>query len=144
MDGAHEPFLELWVLRRVGMAQAHSHPRDLTKTWKEFLACHLAPAIERMLEGDPLIPAYDELETVLSQKGHDYEGNSWIVMEQLEVEKVDRCWPEVGKAAVQPLTRFLTRESKERVSTPGSRSSLSGRRRSQSHTSEHPLTNGRR
>lgn len=28
-----------------------SHPRELTSTQKEFLGCHLGPAIERMLEG---------------------------------------------------------------------------------------------
>ena len=95
-----------------------SHPRELTSTQKEFLGCHLGPAIERMLEGEPLIPAYDQLEQVLSMKGQDYEGNTWVVMEQLEATKVTRCWPEEGKAAVQPLERFLQGWTKELVEMP--------------------------
>lgn len=95
-----------------------SHPRGLTATQKDFLASHLGPAIERMLEGEPLIPAHDELEQVLSQKGQDYEGHTWVVMEQLDAAKVSRCWPEVGKAAVQPLEKFLQGRTKELIEAP--------------------------
>eukprot|EP00435_Cladocopium_sp_Y103_P055568 s172_g18.t1 len=95
-----------------------AHPRELTASQKEFLGCHLCPAIERMLEGDPLIPSYSELETLLSQKGQDYEGNTWVVMEQLEATKVARCWPEKGKASVQPLQKFLKGETRELIEAP--------------------------
>eukprot|EP00435_Cladocopium_sp_Y103_P057368 s863_g19.t1 len=93
-----------------------SHPRELTASQKEFLGCHLCPAIERMLEGDPLIPEHSELEEILSQKGQDYE--TWVVMEQLESAKVTRCWPEKGRASVQPLLKFLKGQARELVEAP--------------------------
>jgi hypothetical protein len=79
---------------------------------------HLLPAVERMLEGSPVLPSLQELETSLSAKGQDYEGNTWVVMEQLQADKVTRCWPEKGKASVQPLVKFLRGETKDQVEVP--------------------------
>ena len=39
-------------------------------------------------------------------------------MEQLEAEKVARCWPEKGRAAVQPLVKFLKGDTMEQVEAP--------------------------
>ena len=110
--------LNFWYCAGWDRADHLEHPRELTGSQKDFLLYHLIPAVERMLEGDPRIPRPKELEKLLSQKGQDYEGNSWVVMEQLESEKVVKCWPEKGKAAVQPLTRFLEGETKALVESP--------------------------
>ena len=96
------------------------HSRDLTGGQKDFILHHLLPAVERMLEGEPVLPSRDELDKILASKGQDYDGHSWVVMEQLESEKVIQCWPDVGKAAVQPIARFLTGETKDQIERPRS------------------------
>ena len=94
------------------------HPRELTESQKDMVFLHLKPAVERMLEGAPELPTLKELEKVLSQKGQDYQGNSWVKMEELDCNKVVQCWPDPGKAAVQPLARFLTGETLRQVEKP--------------------------
>ena len=110
--------LNFWYCTGWDRPSHTEHPRGLTASQKDFLVMHLLPAVERMLEGSPVLPSLQELETSLSAKGQDYEGNTWVVMEQLQADKVTRCWPEKGKASVQPLVKFLRGETKDQVEVP--------------------------
>ena len=118
MDGILRLILNFWYCGGWETPSALEHPRELTGSQKDFLSMHLLPALERVVEGDPIIPKFKDLERLLSQKGQDYQGNSWVVMEELQCDKVVRCWPEPGAAAVQPLTRFLDGETKLTVDVP--------------------------
>jgi hypothetical protein len=109
--------LNFWYCAGWDRADHLEHPRELTGSQKDFLLYHLIPAVERMLEGDPRIPRPKELEKLLSQKGQDYEGNSWVVMEQLESEKVVKCWPEKAKQPCSPSQGFW-REKQRRWWSP--------------------------
>ena len=110
--------LNFWYCTGWERASHLEHPRELIGSQKDFLVCHLTPALQRMLEGEPIVPSMRDLEKTLAAKGQDYEGNTWVVMEQLEAEKVVACWPEAGKAAVQPLVNFLQGETKTLIETP--------------------------
>ena len=71
--------LNFWYCAGWDRASHLEHPRELTGSQKDFLLYHLVPAVERLLEDDPRVPRPKELEKLLSQKGQDYEGNSWVV-----------------------------------------------------------------
>eukprot|EP00435_Cladocopium_sp_Y103_P017142 s2265_g4.t1 len=94
------------------------HPRELTGSQKDFILYHLGPALDRMLEGNPTVPPAEELDKILSAKGQDYDGHTWVVMEELDAAKILPCWPDKGKAAVQPIIRFLSGETLAQVEKP--------------------------
>ena len=94
------------------------HSYELTKSQEKMLVDQIIPAVQRLLEEEYTIPPMKGLASMLEKKGQDYEGNSWVVMETLEADKVAACWPEPGKAAVQPLTKFLKGTTKEAVEAP--------------------------
>ena len=94
------------------------HSDVLGEKQKWLLERHLKPAVERMVGADPVLPSPEEIKRDLDRKGHDYEGGSYVVMEDLEVEKVIECWPTSEQAAVAPLEDFLEGVTKLQISTP--------------------------
>eukprot|EP00435_Cladocopium_sp_Y103_P027386 s51_g6.t1 len=94
------------------------HPEELTKKQRLMLDVHLRPAVERMLDEDTAIPVPEEIKRDLDKKGHDYEGGSYVIMEELEVDKVVECWPAADQAAVAPLEEFLEGDTRLQVLTP--------------------------
>ena len=95
------------------------HSPTITIQQKQLLWDHLLPAVRRMCEGNPVLPSRKKIKEELRKKGYGYDGSSWVVMEDLEAEKVIPCWPTEGDAAVQPLVNFLDGRAKEMVETPG-------------------------
>ena len=94
------------------------HPSQLTAKQQQMLRTHLVPAIERLLEGRPYLPSKQELSAEMDKKGQGYDGSTWVVMEQLEAEKVLPCWPDRGQAAVQPIAAFLKGISRDLLEAP--------------------------
>lgn len=94
------------------------HSDILGEKQKWLLEKHLKPAVERMVGADPVLPSPEEIKRDLDRKGHDYEGGSYVVMEDLEVEKVVECWPTSEQAAVAPLEDFLEGVTKLQITTP--------------------------
>ena len=83
------------------------HSKELSDRQVRILDTHLAPAVERMIGSNPKVPTREEIKKELDKKHHDYEGGSYVVMEELEVSKVVECWPSSDEAAVAPLEDFL-------------------------------------
>eukprot|EP00438_Fugacium_kawagutii_P013458 Skav231262 [mRNA] locus=scaffold2436:51122:57163:+ [translate_table: standard] len=110
--------LNFWYCTGWDRSSSVEHEGKLNFGQLRFLEFHLVPAIRRMTEGNPTLPPAEELERTLSMKGQDYEGNTWVVMEELDSEKVIPCWPQKEAAAVQPITRFLTGETKRLIEEP--------------------------
>ena len=54
----------------------------------------------------------------LHKMGHDYEGSSFVVMEELDFDKVVACWPQREQAAVAPLEDFLSGATLEQLKKP--------------------------
>ena len=94
------------------------HAGELSERQLRILETHLAPAVERMIRENPKVPSRDEIKKELDKKHHDYEGGSYVVMEDLEVSKVVECWPSANEAAVAPLEDFLEGETRLQVMTP--------------------------
>ena len=94
------------------------HSAELSEKQKALLANHLKPALDRMIGEDPVLPKAEEIQRELDRKHHEYEGGSYVVMEDLDVDKVVECWPAEGQAAVAPLEDFLEGETKMQVLTP--------------------------
>ena len=94
------------------------HSADLSPKQRSLLDDHIRPAIDRMLEGDPKLAPPEEVKSELSRKGHDYDGGTYTVMEELDFEKVISCWPTADQAAVAPLEEFLEGETKRLIQTP--------------------------
>ena len=94
------------------------HAGELSERQLRILETHLAPAVERMIGENPKVPSRDEIKKELDKKHHDYEGGSYVVMEDLEVSKVVECWPSANEAAVAPLEDFLEGETRLQVMTP--------------------------
>ena len=99
-------------------ATSLNHSQELTAAQRKLLEDHIFPGIARMVETNPVIPHIDGIVKDLSRKGMDYDGGSYVVMEDLEVEKVIACWPTKDAAAVQPITRFVTGITKEALEKP--------------------------
>lgn len=76
----------------------------------------IIPAIERMIGDNPLVPSVEEIKEELERKGQDYDGSTWVVMENLE--QVLACWPEKTHAAVAPIEDFLTGDWRAQVLKP--------------------------
>ena len=94
------------------------HPSELTSAQKNFVANRVYPAVQNMILRNVKLPKVDEVLKELHRKGQDYDGTSWVQMEELEYEKVVACWPGREAAAVQPITRFLEGETLKAVETP--------------------------
>ena len=94
------------------------HSEVLSEKQKSLLADHLQPAVERFLEGNPTLPAQDVIEKELKRKGQDYDGSTYVVMEELDAGKVVECWPSASQAAIAPLQDFLEGETLRQVQTP--------------------------
>ena len=61
------------------------HSRELSPSQRAMVVGHIKPAVERMLVGDPSLPS-----------GYGYDVSTWVVMEQIEAEKVmePHEWPD--------------------------------------------------
>ena len=94
------------------------HPTTLTKIQERMALDHLCPAVKRLLEGDPDLVAMKEVRSELDRKGHDYDGSTWVKMEELNFEKVISCWPSKEQAAVAPVTKFVTGDTLEQIKNP--------------------------
>ena len=99
-------------------ATSLGHSAELSTMQKELLEKHIFPAVTRMLEGNPVIPHKEDILKELSKKGTDYEGSTYVVMEDLDAEKAVACWPRKEAAAVQPLTKFVKGATKEALEAP--------------------------
>ena len=69
------------------------HPKTLSPIQEKMALEHLCPAVSRLLEGDPDLMDMKEVRAELDRKGHDYDGSTWVKMEELNFEKVISCWP---------------------------------------------------
>ena len=101
-----------------GSAKYLRHPRKLTAHQRELVVNHLLPAVCRFAPDDLEMVRSDEVKRELERKGHDGYGGTWVVMENLETEKVVACWPEATHAAVAPIEKFLTGETLEQIKRP--------------------------
>ena len=99
-------------------ATSLGHSAELSTMQKELLDKHIFPAVTRMLEGNPVIPHKEDILKELSKKGMDYEGSTYVVMADLDAEKVVACWPRKEAAAVQPLTKFVKGATKDALEAP--------------------------
>lgn len=59
-----------------------------------------------------------ECESLLSSKRYDYAGRPVEYMEELSYERVIQAWPKKGFAGVQPITKFLSDETKAAIEFP--------------------------
>ncbi len=100
-------------------ARVMEHPEKLTPRQEEAVRKNIIPAIERMIGHDPLVPSIEEIKEELERKGQDYDGSTWVVMEQLDFDQVLACWPDRTHAAVAPIEDFLTGPSREQILRPG-------------------------
>ena len=96
------------------------HSRELSPSQRAMVVGHIKPAVERMLVGDPSLPSKAEVREQLQKKGYGYDGSTWVVMEQIEAEKVIACWPSKEATAVQPITKFVSGQTKALLESPGS------------------------
>lgn len=94
------------------------HSKDLSPIQEKMALEHLCPAVSRLLEGDPNLMDMKEVRSELDRKGHDYDGSTWLKMEELSFEKVISCWPSKEQAAVAPVTNFIKGETLEQVRNP--------------------------
>ena len=110
--------LNFWYCAGWDRASHLEHPRELTGSQKDFLLYHLVPAVERLLEDDPRVPSQKSWKSCCPRRGKIMKETHGLSWEQLESQKVIKCWPEIGKAAVQPLVRFLEGDTKALVESP--------------------------
>lgn len=94
------------------------HPSELTTAQLAFIKERIYPAVKRLTEFNTKLPALEDILKELHRKGQDYDGTSWVQMEELEFEKVVECWPSKEGAAVQPITRLLEGETLKAVESP--------------------------
>ena len=95
-----------------------NHPKELTAVQRRMAHEHLKPAAQRLIGADRELPSREEVKAELERKGHDYDGSSWVKMEDLEYEKILSCWPSKDHAAVAPITKFLEGETLQMVKYP--------------------------
>ena len=79
---------------------------------------HLKPAARRLIGHNLELPSRTEVKGELERKGHDYDGSSWVKMEDLEYEKILSCWPTRDHAAVAPVTKFVEGETLRMIQQP--------------------------
>eukprot|EP00435_Cladocopium_sp_Y103_P035566 s1373_g9.t1 len=94
------------------------HSGELSEKQRFLIYNHLKPAVERLIGGDPNVPSPEDIKAELDKKQHDYEGGSYVVMEELDFDKVIECWPQAAEAAVAPLEEFLEDDTRFQVMTP--------------------------
>ena len=94
------------------------HSSELTTAQLAFIKERIYPAVKRLTEFNTKLPALEDILQELHRKGQDYDGTSWVQMEELEFEKVVECWPSKEGAAVQPITRLLEGETLKAVEAP--------------------------
>ena len=94
------------------------HPKTLTPIQERMAVQHLCPAAERLLENDPDLEDWKAVRAELDRKGHDYDGSTWVKMEDLNFDKVVSCWPGKEQAAVAPVTKFVTGKTLEDICNP--------------------------
>lgn len=95
-----------------------NHPSELTAIQKRMAHEHLKPAARRLIGRNVELPSRTEVKGELEQKGHDYDGSSWVKMEDLEYEKILSCWPTRDHAAVAPITKFVEGETLRMIQQP--------------------------
>ena len=95
------------------------HQDTLSEKQFTLIRDHLAPAVERMIGRDETVLSGEIMTEELARKGHDYDGSSYVVMEDIDKEKVLACWPTASEAAIAPLEDFLEGETRRLVLTPG-------------------------
>ena len=80
----------------------------------------LAQMIDRnIMSGQPL-GTLGEARKLLSSKKFDYAGKPIEYMGELEAWRVEPAWPKRGEAAVQPIEKFLSAETRELLKDPKS------------------------
>ena len=84
---------------------------------QEAMVERILRATRRLLSLDGPLPGVEDLKDLLL-KDVGYSGKAVIFMEELYAEQVVACWPEVGQAAVQNVSKFLTGDSKRLVENP--------------------------
>ena len=94
------------------------HPSELTDAQRTLVKERIYPAVQRLTLRNVKLPSVEEVVKELHRKGQDYDGTSWVQMEELDYEKVVACWPSKEGAAVQPITKFLEGETLKAVETP--------------------------
>eukprot|EP00435_Cladocopium_sp_Y103_P039867 s1146_g10.t1 len=98
--------------------KAYRHSAVLSEKQKEMIMSHLGPALVRLVAGDPKVPDAKVLEKELSKKGQDYDGTTFVVMEELRADDVIECWPTADQAADAPLEDFLEGETRRLIMSP--------------------------
>ena len=94
------------------------HAESLSSKQKVMLENHLIPAVERLVGSNDPLPSVEELEKELAKKGQEYDGTTYVMMEDLETEKVLACWPTKEQAAIAPLEDFLKGDARKQVMSP--------------------------
>lgn len=110
--------LNFWFCTGWEKASNLEHSKSVTQKQKVMLEERLWPSVRRLCEGDPKLPSFDEVIKEMGKKGQDYDSSTWVVMETLETEKVVACWPSRETAAIQPIARYLTGETRRQLECP--------------------------
>ena len=92
-------------------------PAALTTVQKAAIS-HLGRQVTSNIITADTLASYGECEKLLSSKKYDYAGRPVEYMEDLECEKVIQAWPKAGQAGVQPITAFLTEETRALLMDP--------------------------
>lgn len=112
-----------WVLNfqfcsGFGSAKYMRHSKSLSTKQMDLIRSHLEPAVIRAIQKKDALPSIEVVDKELARKGHNYDGTSYVEMEELVPSKVLECWPKRGEAAVARLEDFLDGETKGLVLTP--------------------------
>ena len=110
--------LNFWYCTGWEKPSMMEHVAEITVKQKEMLEGRLWPSVQRLCEGNPMLPTFEQIVKEMGKKGQDYDGSTWVVMETLEVDKVVACWPSRETAAIQPIARYLTGEAKQQLECP--------------------------
>eukprot|EP00438_Fugacium_kawagutii_P025124 Skav230797 [mRNA] locus=scaffold312:158893:163833:+ [translate_table: standard] len=94
------------------------HGEAINKKQMEMIVTHLLPALRRLCGDEIRLPSMEVMEADLARKGHNYDGSSYVVMEEIDPDKVFACWPKKEEAAVAKLEDFLKGETREKVLAP--------------------------
>lgn len=70
-----------------------------------------------IMSGEPL-GTLGEAKKLLSSKKFDYAGKPIEYMEDLEAWRVEPAWPKKGEAGIQPIEKYLSRETREQMKDP--------------------------
>ena len=70
-----------------------------------------------IMSGEPL-GTLGEAKKLLSSKRFDYAGKPIEYMEDLEAWRIEPAWPKKGEAGIQPIEKYLSRETREQMKDP--------------------------